>query len=215
MEIKLEAGELYRTRNGRKAFISLISRYDGDSQIAHGIIHGTPYIINWASKDFIFISTSPNDNDLVSKWEEPTPKIDKPARDSIDRGELLRRMGTGIPVDYATKFIEIINSLPSVAEPAHDLHELLQNYETSNYAAAIRDYATKHSPLVAAPEAASKPVAAQNTGGLRGKPSLREMIDARSMFNATTALTFGKDFVPYLLPILHRIADKLDALEGK
>jgi hypothetical protein len=70
--LKLEAGKLYRTRDGRKAFIAHISP-NSPYKSAHGCMEESTSKTSWYL-DGSFADEEESRHDLISLWDEPAPE---------------------------------------------------------------------------------------------------------------------------------------------
>lgn len=62
-ELKLEVGKCYRTRDGRKAFISVV-----DDMYAYGIIEGNSVVTTWGHNGVC--DTDDDGGDIISEWSD-------------------------------------------------------------------------------------------------------------------------------------------------
>lgn len=65
-ELKLEVGKCYKTRDGRKAFISY---YDKNDNEYHGCINGKAGDMCWCENG-LWYENEENDPDLISEWSD-------------------------------------------------------------------------------------------------------------------------------------------------
>ena len=63
--LTFEEGKFYKTRDGKKAYISKIT-----TTRFYGIITGKTSLETWSLKGTHWYHKSPHKNDLISKWEE-------------------------------------------------------------------------------------------------------------------------------------------------
>ena len=63
--LTFEEGKFYKTREGKKAYISRIT-----TTYFYGIITGKTALDTWNLKGMHWCDNSPHKNDLISKWEE-------------------------------------------------------------------------------------------------------------------------------------------------
>lgn len=69
--LKLEAGKLYRTRDGRKAFVSIVK---SDCNCVHGMVEEYYESITWCLDGRHYSDGKTAHIDLISLWDEPTPE---------------------------------------------------------------------------------------------------------------------------------------------
>lgn len=63
--LTFEEGKFYKTREGKKAYISRIT-----TRYFYGIITGKTSLDTWNLKGMHWCDNSPHKNDLISKWED-------------------------------------------------------------------------------------------------------------------------------------------------
>jgi len=72
--MKIEVGKFYKTRDARKVRIYAIDGGDGDP--VHGAqFHDKEWLAYQWDDDGNFVTDRDDDNDIVSEWEDPKPRL--------------------------------------------------------------------------------------------------------------------------------------------